>query len=183
MSKKLNKESHEHSIRVMLLAVSFAKNKLNLSDYEIEVLRIGSLYHDIGKAYVDQSVLSKKGKLSSEELAEIKRHSLQGYEVAQSFICTKEILSIILDHHEKLDGSGYPNQKAGEEISFLTRIVTICDIYDAMTNNRCYRNALTPEMAIEELEKCSESQLDKNLVKAFIDYIREGFELNLAQTI
>lgn len=159
-----------HSQRVMEYSLMLGK-KLNLSTKELEILRYGSILHDIGKLAIPDDVLLKPGKLTDLEYDLIKSHSERGEEFIGDLEFLKNTLSIIRNHHERIDGKGYPDGLKGDEIEQLTKIVTIADAYDAMTSKRAYKDTLSKKDAIKELIKHKGSQFDPYLVEKFIEVI------------
>lgn len=137
-----------HSLRVAELAANVGK-RLGLSGEEVEVLYRAGLLHDIGKIIIDTSCLNKPGPLTPEERQEIKRHPETGALILSQMERTKVLVPLVRDHHERLDGSGYPAGKKGAEIHFYVRILSVADVYDALTSDRVYRRALSREKALE----------------------------------
>lgn len=170
--------THGHSHRVTLYSLILGK-ELDLDEKMLEEIETAGLLHDIGKIGIPQSILCKPGKLTPEEFDIMKSHPEQG----EKMLMEIKRLSIISDwlktHHEKWDGTGYPSGLKGEDIPLTARIIALADTYDAMTSTRSYRQALTHEEAIAEIERCSGSQFDPVLAKKFIevqDKIREAKE-------
>jgi len=157
-----------HAVRlqefVTLLAGAIDLPKRNISD-----LNLLAKFHDIGKVGVSDNILFKPGTLNSEEAAEMRRHSEIGYRIAQSAPDLVPIAEWILKHHEWWNGKGYPMGLKREEIPLECRILAIADAYDAMTNDRPYRKAMTHEDAVIELNKCSGTQFDPHLVSKFVN--------------
>lgn len=145
--------------------------ELDLSNEMIKKANIVGALHDIGKLTIADRILLKPKKLTEYEYEVIKTHSEEGYKLACSIPEIKDIANDILSHHEKWDGSGYPNGLKGEEIPILSRIVSIADSFDAMTQNRCYSKNKSVEYAISELKKYSGTQFDPYLVDIFINKI------------
>lgn len=163
-----------HSERVSKYSVLLGR-KLGLAEAQIEDLRRGALLHDIGKIGVRESVLNKAEKLTQEELAHIRSHPARGYELCKSLKSFKNLLPIIRSHHERMDGKGHPDGLKGSEIPLLARICSITDVFDAMTSNRPYRRAITPQQAAAIFEREMHSgQWDPELTAQFIELIRES---------
>jgi putative nucleotidyltransferase with HDIG domain len=141
-----------HQKRVSQLAASIAK-ELNLSQDKIEGIRIASLIHDIGKISIPTEILSKPSKLSDIEFNLIKAHSQIGYDILKSIDFSYPIANIILQHHERLDGSGYPNHLKGDEILLEAKILSVADVVEAMSSHRPYRPALGIDAALEEISQ------------------------------
>lgn len=159
-----------HSTRVseysMILGTTLKNNGFQV---DLEILRISSLLHDIGKVNIPIEILQKKGKLTKEEYEEIKKHPAFGAEIAISLEFPEEITKPILSHHERKDGNGYPLGLKGEEIPLLARIISIADTFDALTTNRSYRNAYSIQEAKEIIIENSGTQFDDELIPYFIE--------------
>jgi HD-GYP domain-containing protein (c-di-GMP phosphodiesterase class II) len=162
-----------HTQRVTLYSSAIAKY-LQLNPMERKWLKIASVLHDIGKIGIEDQILRKPDRLSSEEFNMIKRHSDMGAEIIEHIRQLREIVPGVKYHHEMINGKGYPDGLKGENIPLLAKIVAVADTYDAMTTNRPYRKALEKEAAIEELKKCSGTQFDSQVVEAFIEAHQKG---------
>jgi len=153
-----------HSQHVGDIAVKIAK-EMDIPENEIEILKKGCLLHDIGKIGISDQTLNKPGKLTPEEFLQIKGHPILGTEICSNLRFSGKIINIIQHHHEKIDGSGYPDGLKGAEIDKLIRIVTVSDIYDALTTNRPYRFAMNDKDAFAILNKeVNEWKLDISVV-------------------
>ncbi|HSD18925.1 MAG TPA: HD domain-containing phosphohydrolase [Anaeromyxobacter sp.] len=159
--------THGHSRRVSLLAERVAR-ELGLSEAECETIRIAGILHDVGKIGTPESVLAKPGKVTPEEYEIFKRHAQMGWRIVSAVKELDGVARAILHHHERFDGAGYPEGIAGLEIPVLSRILAVCDTYDAMTSDRPYRAGVEHRLAVEELLRCSGSQLDPECVQAFL---------------
>ncbi|MEK6264810.1 MAG: HD-GYP domain-containing protein, partial [Clostridium sp.] len=167
-----DKYTEGHSQRVAELSTSIAK-ELKYNDLKIEQLNMAALLHDVGKIGIDDLILNKPGKLTTEEYDIIKTHPLIGYNILKDIKNLKIILPIIRNHHERYDGKGYPDAKGPEEISIDVFIVQLADAIDAMTTDRPYRKALNSEMVIEEVKKCSGSQFHPKVVEAYFKMLEK----------
>lgn len=160
-------ETEEHASRMSNICVKMGK-KLNLVENEIDELKLLGVLHDIGKIAIKDSILSKPGKLNDEEWDEMKRHSEIGYRIMQSTPELAQLADSVLSHHEKWDGTGYPQRLRGEDIPLMARIISIVDAYDVMTHKRVYKEAISREKALKELKRCSGTQFDPQLVDIFV---------------
>jgi len=169
------RDSHTggHTQRVTLYSQAIAKY-LRLTPLERKWLKITSVLHDIGKIGIEDDILKKPKPLSPEEFHIIKRHSNMGVEIIEHIRQLREIIPGVKYHHEQVDGKGYPDGLRGEDIPILAKIVAVADTYDAMTTDRPYRKAKDKKMAIDELKRCSGTQLDKKVVEAFIRAYQNG---------
>lgn len=159
--------THGHSLRVTMYSLILAKN-LNLDDTTLEEIETAGLLHDIGKIGIPQSILCKPGKLTDDEFEVMKSHPAQAEKMLMGIKKLTVISNWLRTHHEKWDGTGYPNGLKGEEIPISGRIIALADTYDAMTSTRSYRKALSHETAISEIKRCSGSQFDPVLADLFI---------------
>lgn len=165
--------TYGHVERVVIYSRLFA-DKLNLDEDRKKKLIYGAYMHDIGKINIIEEILNKKMPLTKEEWEILKEHPVNGVEIISHVEPLKDISPLILYHHERYDGKGYPSNLKGEEIPYLARVLTVVDSFDAMTSNRPYSKRKTHEEAIEELNKCSGTQFDPAIVKEFIEVIREN---------
>ncbi|MBW2559670.1 MAG: HD-GYP domain-containing protein [Deltaproteobacteria bacterium] len=159
--------TERHSVNVTGIAVKAAE-ALNCSEKEIESIRIAGMLHDIGKIAIPDKILLKEGRLTEEEYTIIKEHPTIGENILKAVALMDTERKIILHHHERWDGKGYPDGLSGKEIPLLSRILSVADSFDAMITNRPYREALTIDVAIDELKKNSSTQFDKDVVGTFI---------------
>jgi len=157
-----------HSLRVSEYSVAVGK-KLGLDKYRLQILRLGSLLHDIGKIGISSVVLNKPGKLSSEEYNRIKEHSEIGEQILQNVDYFKPILPIIRNHHKWHDGNGYPDKDKPVDIPVESEILPVADVFDALTSDRPYRDAMDIETALSVLREISGTQLSPRVVDVFID--------------
>lgn len=160
-----------HCERVMEYSMGIAK-EVGLGQNELNDLKFGSVLHDIGKIGIAENILNKEGKLTEAEYEEIKKHPVKGNNILKNLNFLTNCCRIIYEHHERVDGKGYPNGLHDDQIYFLAKIVCVADAYDAMTSSRPYRkNHLTQEEAINELQKNRGTQFDSTVVDAFINYL------------
>lgn len=163
-------ETEEHAERLAELSRKLGE-AIGLPDEKMDELELVATLHDIGKISVDKNVLTKEELLSDEDWREIKRHPEVGYRIANSSPELRHIANYILCHHERWDGNGYPQGLSGDKIPLISRIVSIIDSFDAMTQDRSYRKALPRDHAIHELINNSGTQFDPFLVKTFIEKV------------
>lgn len=149
-------------------------NKLNLSPAQKKQLIYGAYMHDVGKINVSKEILVKKMPLSQDEWEIIKQHPKNGEEIIRPVKTLKNITPIILYHHERYDGKGYPDGLKGEEIPYLARVLAVVDSFDAMTSNRPYNKRMTYFEATEELKRCKNTQFDAQIADAFAEVIMEN---------
>lgn len=164
-----------HSDRVSAYSVLIGK-KMGLSEEELHTLKIGGLFHDIGKIGIPDSILLKESKLDDEEYSQVKNHPSIGVHILGDAETFKDIIPIVYHHHERYDGRGYPGKLKGEEIPLLARIACVADAFDAMTSKRTYRNKLPIEVVTEEIEKNSGTQFDSKIAKVFLDIIKNDYK-------
>ena len=162
-----NKREERHSQRVSKTCCLLGR-ELGLSEREVQELKITGLFHDIGKISIEDNILNKPGRLTTEEWNEMKRHPEVGYRVLRSVTGMEDIASYILSHHERWDGQGYPRGLMGEEIPFQSRIVAVADAYDAMVGQRPYKKRLSKEEAVFELVTNAGAQFDPQVVDVFV---------------
>ncbi|WP_348765760.1 HD-GYP domain-containing protein [uncultured Salinisphaera sp.] len=158
-----------HSLNVCMQAVSLATFVGN-DERAIKEMGIGALLHDVGKIKIPLAILNKPGKLTPSEYEQIKRHPQYGVEMLRDASgLTAASLEIVRDHHERLNGRGYPAGLRGSEISYYTQLVSIADVYDAMTTDRVYQKGLSPAKALELMLGFNE-ELNPELLRQFVDY-------------
>ncbi len=153
--------------------VELIAQEMNIIGEQKQQLMLASMLHDIGKIGTYDSLLDKAGKLTKDEFEMIKLHPVQGVSILENIKQLQNALPIIRHHHERYDGSGYPDGLAGEEIPLMARILTIADCFDAMTADRPYRKALSVEQTIDELDKNKNIQFDPELVDIFIPLLEK----------
>lgn len=165
-----------HSIRVGEYACKLAE-RLEMSPKRMEKLKIAAILHDIGKIGIDEKILNKPGRLTEEEFEKIKQHSEIGVKIIKDIDFLKDVSEIILSHHERFDGTGYPEGRKYGEIVLEAQILSIADVFDALTSERPYRNAMTVDEALCIIEKGKNSQFESKLADTFIKMIRDNKEM------
>ena len=163
-----------HCNRVSEYCVLIGK-KLGLPQEDLDKLRIGGLFHDIGKIGISDNILKKESKLTNEEYDEIQTHTSLGVDILTRNKVFKEIIPIVEYHHEKYDG--YPFKLKGDEIPLAARITAVADTFDAMTSKRSYRDPIPLTDVVEEFKKCSGTQFDPNIVNTFLDIINNEYDV------
>jgi HD-GYP domain-containing protein (c-di-GMP phosphodiesterase class II) len=148
--------------------------RLGWSDAQLEHLQLGAALHDVGKVSIPADVLAKPGRLDDHELAQIRTHPVEGMWLIAGVASLAPALPYVLFHHERWDGAGYPTGRAGREIPVEGRVMAVADAFDAMTSARPYRDALSPEEAVAEVERCAGGQFDPEVAAAFVDAIASG---------
>ena len=143
--------------------------RLGLQDAQLDNVVMAALLHDIGKIGVPDHVLLKRGKLTNEEFDHIKKHPELGWMALKNMDDFKAVSLIVLHHHERMDGRGYPAGLKGNAIPLGARIIAVGDSFDALTTDRPYRTARTREQAVDELLSCAETQFDSRVLAAFLD--------------
>ena len=178
--------THGHSERVAFISRWIAEHLSEqepLEEEQIHKIYLAGLLHDIGKIGIEEAVLRKNGKLTEQEFTRIKKHPSIGAGILREIRQMRDIVPGVLCHHERVDGKGYPNGLVGDKISLTGKIVGLADSFDAMTSKRTYRNAMTVEQALAEIEKGLGTQFDEKLGRLFLesdvyklwDMIRDGF--------
>lgn len=160
---------YAHSVNVALIC-NILGRWLKFSDEDVKLLTVAGLLHDIGKSKIPESILNKPGKLSSAEFEVIKNHPIYGYNLLQNKGLDKRILNATLQHHERCDGSGYPNKLKGYELDSFAKIVAIADVYDAMTATRDFRNSTCPFKVVGMFEQ-DLSKYDTKYIMIFLERI------------
>lgn len=169
-----------HSERVSEYSVLIGK-KLGLPQSDLKTLKIGGLFHDIGKIGIADSILMKTGKLTNSEYNEIKKHPIIGKNILSNASIFQDIIPIVLYHHERYDGKGYPESLRGNDIPLLARIVCVADSFDAMTSKRSYRDVLDYDYVKNEIKSQSGTQFDPVIATTFLDVLNN--ENNLISEI
>ena len=164
-----------HSDRVSAYSVLIGE-KLGLSKDDIKTLKIGGLFHDIGKIGVPDSILLKDSRLTDDEYSEIKNHPSIGAHILSNATIFKDVIPIVKHHHERYDGNGYPGKLKGEDIPYLARIAAVADAFDAMTSRRTYRDSLPLDVVKNEIEKNKGTQFDPQIADVFLDILNNEYE-------
>ncbi len=162
--------THKHSEFVAHYAAALGRS-IGLTESDITKLSIAGLLHDIGKIGIPDAILSKPGKLSDDEWGHMKRHPVLGADIISNMEGLSNVVPIVLHHHEKYDGSGYPDGMKGEDIPHMARMLAIIDAYHAMISDRPYREGLPRDIAIAELRKHQNTQFDPELVDRFVELL------------
>ena len=155
-----------HTERVMMISKAIGQ-EMGLTSDELFGLEIGALLHDVGKISISETILLKPGPLDDKEYAEIKKHPEKGKELIEGVSFHKDVIPHVLYHHERLDGSGYPEKLKGSDIPLVGRILAVADVFDAMVSDRPYRKRFSYAKALEELESASGKLFDQEIVDSF----------------
>jgi putative nucleotidyltransferase with HDIG domain len=164
--------TYKHSVRVANILIEFAKH-FNVTRKNIDILYNSALLHDIGKLCINHNVLKKQGGLSVEEWELLKKHTIYSNDIVQKLIDANVDYSMILHHHENIDGTGYIAGLKEKDLSFNIRLIRIVDSFEAMTAGRPYSSSLSAAAAIEELEKCH-ALYDQTLVYQFKTFLKKA---------
>jgi len=157
-----------HSIQVATISIIIGR-EMGLQRDQLERLGTGAILHDIGKVTIPKDVLNKQGELAPEELELIRGHARTGWEmVHENYLIMPTSSIVILEHHERIDGSGYPDGKRGEEIYEFSRMVAVADVFDAMRSNRTYRKRLKPAQILNNMKKDAGTRLDRRMVEILL---------------
>ncbi|WP_010243204.1 HD-GYP domain-containing protein [Acetivibrio cellulolyticus] len=169
--KSADEYTYTHSVNVSLISMLIGK-WMKFEPERIKLLVQAGLLHDIGKTLVPLEILNKPGKLTQLEFAEMKKHTVYGYRILEKVpSISKDVLAAVLMHHEKEDGTGYPTGLGGDKINMLAKIVSVADIYDAMTSNRVYKDKESPFEVFQLIEENSIGTLNPIVVNAFLSNI------------
>ena len=164
-------ESNSHSENLVKLA-DLLGNELSIIEEGLNVLKQAARLHDIGLVSIDTNILTKASKITENEWDRVKAHPEIGSRIVQSISELQHISKEILHHHEWYDGTGYPQGLKGKEIPYFSRVISVIDAYDVMISGRVYKQKMTNSQAIEEIERCSGTQFDPEIVKSFIRVIK-----------
>ena len=160
--------THTHSINVSIYTLSLG-SFLGITGKELEVLGMAAILHDLGKSKIDYEIINKNGKLTDDEFTQMKNHPALGPEIALKLgISDERILTGIRHHHEKIRGGGYPDNLSGEQISQFARIIGVCDVFDALSTKRSYKDPMSSFESLKLMKEQMEGHLDMGLVNAFI---------------
>ncbi len=165
--KNADDYTYLHSVAVCALMIALGKQL----EYEGDPLSLGmaGLLHDVGKMAIPEAVLNKPGKLTDEEFEIIKTHPLRGWEIlSESHGVDSLALDVVLHHHERVDGNGYPDRRSGKDISLAARMGAVCDVYDAITSDRCYKKGWEPADALKKMAEWKDGHFDDTVFKAFV---------------
>ncbi|MDX1805618.1 MAG: HD domain-containing protein [Paenisporosarcina sp.] len=169
--------TYMHSDRVATIAVKIAK-KLKLNKFQLNNINTASYLHDIGKINIPEDILNKTTFLTDEEFSIVKKHPVDGAEMIKRNYYD-EILPIIEQHHERLNGSGYPYGLTGDQILLESRIIAVSDSFDAMTEDRPYRKAFDPQFALAEIKRLVDTHYDRQVVEAFEEVLKDEGQIPL----
>lgn len=160
--------THTHSINVSIYTLSLG-SFLGIQGKDLEVLGMAAILHDLGKSKIDYDIINKNGKLTDEEFAQMKNHPALGHEIALKLgIRDERILSGIRHHHEKIEGGGYPDKIKGDEISYFARIIGVCDVFDALSTKRSYKDPMSSFESFKLIKEQMNGHLDMGIVNSFI---------------
>lgn len=163
--------TYAHCLRVGELARQLTRD-LGMNEYEQKLAELSGILHDIGKMGIEKEILLKPGKLDPKELDIMKSHPVMSAQIIEPLThheLFKAILPVIRGHHERMDGEGYPDKIIGEKINVFSRIILVVDTYDAMSETRVYRKGLPDDIIYAELKRCSGTQFDPQIVRAFLE--------------
>lgn len=169
---KKDAETEGHSKRVTAFTIAIAR-QMGLPKDQIAVIARGAFLHDIGKMAIPDAILQKPGALTPQEIVVMREHCYHGFEILKKIPFLNEAAEIVYSHQEYFDGTGYPRQLKGEDIPLGARIFSVADTLDAITSDRPYRAARSVEAACKEIERCSGTQFDPEVVKAFLSMPKE----------
>lgn len=167
--------TYGHTERVVIFC-ELAAEYLHLNEHDRKVLRYGAYLHDMGKVEIPMEILNKKMPLTQGEWQITQQHPENGVQIIKTAESLQEAVPLIMHHHEKYDGTGYPDHLKGEQIPYLARVLAVADSFDAMTSNRPYKKRKSYDEAVEEIQKCSLTQFDPEIAKVFVDIIQKNKE-------
>jgi len=169
--KNVNEYTYMHSVAVCMLMVALGR-QLGLGAAQIKQAGTAGLLHDIGKMVIPNEVLNKPGKLTDEEFAVMRSHPERGWEILKSCYQVHETaLDVCLHHHERVDGKGYPKKLSGDALTLFARMGAVCDVYDAISSDRCYKPAWSPAESIRKMASWKDGHFDETVFQAFVKTI------------
>ena len=170
LSRLKNRDDHTylHAVAVSALMIALGR-QMGLEDDVLKSLGMAGLLHDVGKVMIPDNILNKPGKLSAEEFETVKTHPRRGWEILKADPDMNEVvLDVCLHHHERMDGTGYPDKLPGESLSLHARMAALCDVYDALTSDCSYRTAFAPADAVRKMAELQDGHFDKTVFHAFV---------------
>ncbi len=169
--KNADEYTYLHSVAVCMLMIALAK-QLDLDETQVQQAGMAGLLHDVGKMAIPNEVLNKSQKLSDHEFALIKQHPQRGWEILKACYQVEEtVLDVCLHHHERVDGRGYPDKLSGDQLSLSARMGAVCDVYDAISSDRCYKKAWGPAESIRKMAAWCDGHFDEVVFHAFVKTI------------
>ena len=166
--KNADNYTYLHSVAVCVLMIALGR-QLGLKNEELQQVGIAGLLHDIGKIFIPNEILNKPGKLTNEEFNIVKTHPLKGWEILKDCSGVSELtLDVCRHHHERVDGKGYPDKLSGEGLTLFARMGAVCDVYDAITSNRCYKTGWEPAESLRQMAKWKNGHFDEVIFHAFV---------------
>lgn len=159
-----------HGLRVTLTSLLIAQ-ELGMDQGQLDVLRHAATFHDIGKVVVPDDVLHHSGRFTDDEYRTMQLHPVEGARICASMHALRHAAPIVRSHHERVDGTGYPDRLAGDDIPLGARIIAVADTWDALTSDRPYRDRQAAFLALEEIRRCAGTQFDERVVRAFVDVV------------
>ena len=166
--KNIDEYTYLHSVAVCMLMVALGR-QLGMKGDDLKQAGIAELLHNVGKMSIPNEVLNKPGRLTDEEFDVIKTHPQKGWEILNSsFNVSEQVLDVCLHHHERVDGTGYPDKLSGDALSHLARMGAVCDVYDAITSDRCYKKGWEPAESISKMAAWRDGHFDENIFHAFV---------------
>ncbi|UTA47345.1 HD-GYP domain-containing protein [Simiduia sp. 21SJ11W-1] len=169
--KNADEYTYMHSVAVCALMIALAR-ELGLDDAQVQQAGLAGLLHDMGKALIPMEVLNKPGRLTDEEFVIVKAHPEKGHALLQEAgTASAAVMDACLHHHEKVDGSGYPHGLANDDITLLSKMTAVCDVYDAITSNRPYKRGWDPAESLRKMAEWSEGHFDQQVFQAFVKSI------------
>lgn len=170
LARLKNKDDYTylHSVAVCALMVALGRQR-GFEGEELRSLGMAGLLHDVGKVGIPEEVLNKPGRLTDEEFEIIKQHPVKGWEILKaSYDVSEMALDVCRHHHERVDGKGYPDKLSGEALSVFARMGAVCDVYDAITSERCYKEPWEPATALRKMAEWRDGQFDEAIFQAFV---------------